>query len=938
MQGLGPAAGRVAGEDSMSPPSTGQGEGEFAQPGATLWGGTAGAPPVSGPGGSGGRGGGGGGPAAAGRIVDLAGQRRDQAQSLEDAAWALSAKLQVTQGQREALDAHEKGLAADAYQSRLAQLQNADDAALAAFARQERHYEQLDALVVDAMQARRQELERAIPGQYEERFQEELRRAASQSSRYQRGREAITANRRERDQVRRAQARTGAYVARQSTTTLLGHVARTAAAEGARSDERVRGQARARLDQRQAALEARAAATKHGPARLEGEATVMPLSPAETRELRRLRADAPSRKAEERQLAKQAARSEARRDAYVRRHGKQIVEGLSRKASRLSRESERLTEEAAGLPDGHPRKQGLTEESWERWKEMAAANEEAARIEHFLRHGEWPDEEEAASAAQGAPAVQVEVPPGCPPDFRTRCCAKCKPEEFCTCSGTEEGGGGGPAPAPAPMVPSDSSPPGVPPPPPPPPPVPAPPAAGGGDGAGVAPPDAAVPAAKPQVQMLDPCKELRERLAEVANQLAHVDGAVKDMNAALSGRSAHGPGAELARTGPGLAGPGKRKGAIEIRRGRPGRTALGPGREAEHMDPDRGHDTPYEAVRRVVRDEYMHEFGSAETQVRPRLRAARAALAGGASARECADQLRELALAEGHLGLLAASLGMLGLYLQAEANAERAIWDGIGQDTKQYELWLRYAEILWEEYRNLASSDRLPEILRRRSSAWSAADVDQLAVLLVGWKLRVGVWALALRELETWERRVEDEESAAWRAMVAVPHALAQEAEKAGIGLGVGAGAALILRGAQRLAGTLVRMPGRVGAVARQVQKLVERALRPFRDALPGDRSGKRSPGLGEGTPGLKPGEWRPGAHHSETQWANKMADRGWTPKSIDEAIEGRTTFPAENRVNPGNSATRYVHPKTGRSVVIDDVTKDVLYIEKEGHVNPWSK
>ena len=48
--------------------------------------------------------------------------------------------------------------------------------------------------------------------------------------------------------------------------------------------------------------------------------------------------------------------------------------------------------------------------------------------------------------------------------------------------------------------------------------------------------------------------------------------------------------------------------------------------------------------------------------------------------------------------------------------------------------------------------------------------------------------------------------------------------------------------------------------------------------------------------------------------------------------------FPAENRVNPGSTATRYVHPKTGLSVVIDDVTKEVLYIERKGHVNPWSK
>ena len=41
--------------------------------------------------------------------------------------------------------------------------------------------------------------------------------------------------------------------------------------------------------------------------------------------------------------------------------------------------------------------------------------------------------------------------------------------------------------------------------------------------------------------------------------------------------------------------------------------------------------------------------------------------------------------------------------------------------------------------------------------------------------------------------------------------------------------------------------------------------------------------------------------------------------------------FPAVNKVNPGNSATRYVHPTTGRSVVVDDVTHEVIHVGGDG-------
>jgi hypothetical protein len=73
--------------------------------------------------------------------------------------------------------------------------------------------------------------------------------------------------------------------------------------------------------------------------------------------------------------------------------------------------------------------------------------------------------------------------------------------------------------------------------------------------------------------------------------------------------------------------------------------------------------------------------------------------------------------------------------------------------------------------------------------------------------------------------------------------------------------------------------------------------------------------------------EWRFGSFKSTQKWANQMLKRGWTPEEISNTIENGQQFPAPNNVNPGNTATRYVDPVTGRSVVVDDVTHEVLHI-----------
>jgi hypothetical protein len=76
---------------------------------------------------------------------------------------------------------------------------------------------------------------------------------------------------------------------------------------------------------------------------------------------------------------------------------------------------------------------------------------------------------------------------------------------------------------------------------------------------------------------------------------------------------------------------------------------------------------------------------------------------------------------------------------------------------------------------------------------------------------------------------------------------------------------------------------------------------------------------------------WRLGSNHSAQQWANKMAQRGWTAQQITEAMANGQRFSAANNVNLGNPATRYVHPTTGRSVVVDDVTEEVIHVGADG-------
>jgi len=63
----------------------------------------------------------------------------------------------------------------------------------------------------------------------------------------------------------------------------------------------------------------------------------------------------------------------------------------------------------------------------------------------------------------------------------------------------------------------------------------------------------------------------------------------------------------------------------------------------------------------------------------------------------------------------------------------------------------------------------------------------------------------------------------------------------------------------------------------------------------------------------------------------SQMGKRGWTPEQIQEAYETGNSVPALNRLRGGTPATRYVHPETGQSVVIDDETGQVIQVGGPG-------
>ncbi|MFC5344947.1 hypothetical protein ACETK8_02955 [Brevundimonas staleyi] len=65
---------------------------------------------------------------------------------------------------------------------------------------------------------------------------------------------------------------------------------------------------------------------------------------------------------------------------------------------------------------------------------------------------------------------------------------------------------------------------------------------------------------------------------------------------------------------------------------------------------------------------------------------------------------------------------------------------------------------------------------------------------------------------------------------------------------------------------------------------------------------------------------------------ARQMAARGWTLEQINEARERGDRHLAVSH-ETGRAATRYIHPETGRSVVIEDVSGDVIHVGGDGFI-----
>jgi hypothetical protein len=64
---------------------------------------------------------------------------------------------------------------------------------------------------------------------------------------------------------------------------------------------------------------------------------------------------------------------------------------------------------------------------------------------------------------------------------------------------------------------------------------------------------------------------------------------------------------------------------------------------------------------------------------------------------------------------------------------------------------------------------------------------------------------------------------------------------------------------------------------------------------------------------------------------ASPQKRRGWTPSQVDNAIRSGNKFPAASNLNPNNGATRFVNSQTGRSVVIDNKTGQLIHVGGDG-------
>jgi RHS repeat-associated protein len=73
-----------------------------------------------------------------------------------------------------------------------------------------------------------------------------------------------------------------------------------------------------------------------------------------------------------------------------------------------------------------------------------------------------------------------------------------------------------------------------------------------------------------------------------------------------------------------------------------------------------------------------------------------------------------------------------------------------------------------------------------------------------------------------------------------------------------------------------------------------------------------------------------PNINNPSDKIQKQMGKRGWTPEQIEEAIQNGQQVSSQNKAN-GNPATRYINPTTGQSVVVDDVTGEIIHVGGPG-------
>lgn len=70
---------------------------------------------------------------------------------------------------------------------------------------------------------------------------------------------------------------------------------------------------------------------------------------------------------------------------------------------------------------------------------------------------------------------------------------------------------------------------------------------------------------------------------------------------------------------------------------------------------------------------------------------------------------------------------------------------------------------------------------------------------------------------------------------------------------------------------------------------------------------------------------WTLGKFKKQQKWARQIEERGWTPQKITNTIKYGWRHRAPNKVNPGNTATRY---EWGRDYLVqDDQTREILQL-----------